>query len=74
MVPEPSKDFYKKFIKVVQGQRVRKGDIIAYMYTPLGVEAHVHFHVQLTEGNGFMSPSIFTQEMEGKSMNVFFDT
>jgi len=63
MIPEPSKDFYSKFIKVEQGQRVHKGDIIAYMYTPPGIEGHIHFHIQKNNQNGFMAPAIFTQEV-----------
>jgi parallel beta-helix repeat protein len=63
MIPEPSKDFYSKFVKVVQGQKVHKGDIIAYMYTPPGLEGHIHFHIQLTNRDGFMAPAIFTQEV-----------
>jgi hypothetical protein len=63
MASEPSKDFYKEFIKVKQGQKVRKGDIIAYMYIPTGIEGHIHFHIQKINQNGFMAPAIFTQEI-----------
>ena len=63
MIPEPSKDFYGKFIKIEQGQKVHKGDIIAYMYTPPGVEGHIHFHIQRSNQNGLMAPAIFTQEI-----------
>jgi len=63
MIPEPSKDFYGKFIKVEQGQKVHKGDIIAYMYTPSGVEGHIHFHIQRSNQNDFMAPAIFTREV-----------
>jgi hypothetical protein len=34
MCPEPSEGFYKKFLLVKEGQRVRKGDVIVYLYTP----------------------------------------
>ncbi|MDQ1327080.1 MAG: hypothetical protein QG641_360, partial [Candidatus Poribacteria bacterium] len=63
MIPEPSEDFYSKFIMVEQWQRVHKGDIIAYMYTPPGVEGHIHFHIQRSNQNDFMAPAIFTQEV-----------
>lgn len=62
MVPEPSADFYKQFIKVTKGQRVKKGDIIAYMYLPpgAGIGCHIHFHMQQKNQNNFMAPAIFT--------------
>jgi parallel beta-helix repeat protein len=64
MIPEPSKAFYSKFIKVVQEQKVHKGDIIAYMYIPPSIEhVHIHLHIQRMNQNGFMAPAIFTQEV-----------
>ena len=41
MAPEPSEGFYKKFLLVHEGQRVRKGDVSAYLYTPPEVTGEV---------------------------------
>lgn len=66
MVFEPSSDFYKSFIMVSPGQRVNKGDIIAYMYLPpnKGVECHVHFMIMKSTGSvSFKAPAIFTSNL-----------
>jgi murein DD-endopeptidase MepM/ murein hydrolase activator NlpD len=45
-----------KLILVHDGQRVRKGDVIAYLYTPPKVGGcHVHFHLMVT-GRRVSSP------------------
>jgi hypothetical protein len=65
MIPEPSPDFYRRYILVSQGQRVRKGDIIAYMYLPpgAGIGSHIHFHIQAQRGGAFLAPAIFSREV-----------
>ena len=64
MVAEPSDGFYKRFILVQQGQQVRKGDVIAYMYTPPeGRGIHVHFHVRIDGSQGFYAPAIFSSDV-----------
>ncbi len=62
MCPEPSREFYKKFILVREGQKVRKGDVIAYLYTPpsSGDGCHIHFHLMIDGRKGFLAPAIFT--------------
>ena len=63
MIPEPSDGFYRKFIVVEKGQKVRKGDVLAYLYTPPRVkDAHIHFHL-MAEGSGFLAPAIFSPEL-----------
>jgi len=63
-VPEPSESFYRRFILVSLGQRVKKGDIIAYMYMPPGMpNVHIHFHVMRMGRSGFMAPAIFTPDL-----------
>jgi len=64
MAPEPSEGFYKRFILVHDGQRVRKGELIAYLYTPPKVGGcHIHFHLMVDGKKGFLAPAIFTQEI-----------
>jgi hypothetical protein len=60
-IPEPSPGFYERFIKVSIGQRVKKGDIIGYMFVPPGqMNTHIHFHImRMGGGSGFMAPAIF---------------
>jgi hypothetical protein len=61
MVPEPSPDFYKPFIRVTLGQHVQKGDTIAFMFIPpsSGIGCHIHFHIQQTGKNNFLAPAFF---------------
>jgi hypothetical protein len=64
MAAEPSQGFYKRFILVHEGQQVRKGDVIAYLYTPPGVkDCHVHFHLMVEGKKGFLAPAIFTPKV-----------
>jgi len=65
MCPEPSEGFYKKFLLVKEGQRVRKGDVIAYLYTPpsSGDGCHIHFHLMIDGKKGFFAPAIFAPEI-----------
>jgi hypothetical protein len=64
MIPEPSEGFYKKFILVRKGQQVRKGDLIAYLYTPPRIDAcHIHFHMMIDGRKGFVAPAIFDQKI-----------
>jgi hypothetical protein len=65
MCPEPSEGFYKKFLLVKEGQKVRKGDVIAYMYTPpsSGDGCHIHFYLMIDGKKGFLAPAIFTPEI-----------
>jgi hypothetical protein len=67
MIPEPSEGFYKKFLLVREGQRVRKGDVIAYQYTPPKVnDCHIHFHLSVDGQENFLAPAIFTPEVVKK--------
>ena len=64
MSPEPAKGFYEKFLLVTRGQKVRKGDLIAYLYTPAGVGGcHIHFHIMIDGKRGFFAPAIFSDEI-----------
>lgn len=67
MAAEPSEGFYEEFILVHAGQRVRKGDVIAYLYTPPNVGgSHVHFHLMVDGKKGFRAPAIFKPEIVQK--------
>lgn len=64
MASEPSEGFYRKFLLVEQGQRVRRGDVVAYLYTPAGVGGcHIHFHLMVDGKQGFLAPAIFTSDV-----------
>lgn len=65
MCREPSEGFYKKFLLVKEGQKVRKGDVIAYLYLPpsSGDGCHIHFHLNIDGNKGFLAPAIFTPEV-----------
>jgi hypothetical protein len=55
----------KKFLLVKEGQKVRKGDVIAYLYTPpsSGDGCHIHFHLMIDGRKGFLAPATFTPEV-----------
>jgi hypothetical protein len=64
MIPEPEKGFYRQFLLVGEGDNVRKGDIIAYMYVPPSVrDAHIHFHLRVDGRQDFLAPAIFTTDV-----------
>jgi len=67
MTDPDDRDFYKRFIFVSGGQRVKKGDVIARMYIPAdpvkGQNTHIHFNLMDTGTRSFMTPSIFTDEI-----------
>ena len=65
MIPEPAPGFYRRYILVSEGQPVKKGDIIAYIYLPPGAGggSHIHFHIQAHNGGAFLAPAIFSGEI-----------
>jgi hypothetical protein len=64
MIPEPAPDFYQHFLLVKEGDTVRKGEVMAYMYTPPGVrDAHIHFHLRIDGRQDFLAPAIFTTDV-----------
>ena len=70
MVDPGDPNFYKPFILVKQGQQVRQGQIIAYMFLPehpeLQSSSHIHFNLMDTGQREFMAPTIFTAEINRK--------
>ena len=66
MVMQPSVDFYRQFILVSEGQYVKKGDIIAYMYVPPDANGtHIHFDINNFQKSKdyFMAPALFTPDV-----------
>lgn len=60
-------DFYRPFLLVKPGDRVKKGDVIARMYIPnnrqLAEKSHIHFNLLRSGGGGFVAPAIFNNEI-----------
>lgn len=65
MIDPSHPDFYKPFLHVTPGQKVRRGEIVAHMYIPDDKNAaqntHIHFNLLSSRGD-FQSPSIFDAE------------
>lgn len=61
-VNEPSPGFYRQFIKVRNGQRVKKGQLLGYMYVPATSDGSTHLHFHLSTGSSIKSPSLFSLE------------
>ncbi len=68
MVDPGDVEFYRRFLLVVPGQRVRKGDTIARMYLPptRADSENSHIHFNLICERQFQSPSIFDQSIVEK--------
>jgi len=74
------RDFYKQFILVEDGQRVRKGDVLAYMYISPFEEritgpnsAHIAFNLMF-ENKGpwdVFPPAIFTEEVVNQFHEIY---
>ncbi len=68
MIDPGDMEFYRRFLLVKIGQRVRQGDIIARMYLPPGQadaeNSHIHFN--LICERQFQSPSIFSDAVVTK--------
>ncbi|MBI1928939.1 M23 family metallopeptidase [Candidatus Poribacteria bacterium] len=64
MVPEPSPGFYLPFMLVKEGDYVKKGEVIGYVYLPAGdIGSHIHFEL-ITSGVPHMAaPAIFTPDI-----------
>lgn len=64
MVPEPAPGFYAGFLNVDVGDRVKAGDVIAWMYLPREANGtHIHFDLVHTDTWTFMAPAIFSPEV-----------
>lgn len=64
MVAEPSPGFYSTFLVVHEGDVVRKGDVIAYMYVPPDNHGtHIHFELMNSATNAFAAAAIFSADV-----------
>jgi len=81
MIPDiigKPKDFYKQFILVTNGQYVKKGDILAYMYVPSfsemagskGASSHIAFSL-IKQPKTIYAPAIFSEEVVAKFGDIY---
>ncbi|HEU5004569.1 MAG TPA: peptidoglycan DD-metalloendopeptidase family protein [Candidatus Saccharimonadales bacterium] len=55
--------FYKPFVLVHNGQKVKKGQIIGYMYLTQAGSNGSHIHFDIHHNGQFMAPAIFTPDI-----------
>ncbi len=81
MIPEltgKTKDFYKQFILVENGQYVQKGDVIGYMYVPsfdemIGAKtgsSHIAFSL-IKQPKTVLVPAIFNKEIVEQFASIY---
>ena len=65
MIDPGAENFYRPFLKAKLGQRVKKGDVLGWMYTPPRPETDLrtHIHFNLMAKSQFIAPTIFTREV-----------
>lgn len=63
MIDPENESFYEPYILVEKGQKVKKGEVIAYMYLSPGYGIGSHIHFQINKNNKHMSPSIFNDDI-----------
>jgi hypothetical protein len=75
-----SRDFFKQFLLVEDGQKVKNGDLLAYMYVPPFEErisgpasSHVAFTMMKEQGNPWdvFPPAIFTKEIVDQFSGIY---
>ena len=81
MIPDiigKPKDFFKQFILVKNGQFVKKGDILGYMYVPSfnemvgseGASSHIAFSL-IKQPRTVFVPAIFSEEVVSKFADIY---
>lgn len=71
-VMEPEPGFYKRFILVKEGQRVLKGEVIAYFYVPPGAtERSTHLHFHASSNKRILAPTLFDDTVKQKFQSLF---
>jgi murein DD-endopeptidase MepM/ murein hydrolase activator NlpD len=64
MIDPRDENFYLPFLRVKVGQKVKKGDVIAYMYLPdTRDNQNSHIHYNLIHARQFQAPAIFDQKI-----------
>ena len=65
MIDPGDENFYRPFLKAKLGQKVKKGDILGWMYAPPRPETDLrtHIHFNLMAKSQFMAPTIFNKEV-----------
>ena len=64
MIDPGDENFYRPFLKAKLGQKVKKGEVLGWMYTPPRPETDLrtHIHFNLMAKSQFIAPTIFTKE------------
>lgn len=62
-IREPSPGFYAQFITVAQGQTVKKGDVLGFLYVPPGLTQGPHLHLDVTVGQSRFAPAVFSPQV-----------
>tara|TARA_B100001123_G_C15307402_1_gene1023158 strand:- start:516 stop:2684 length:2169 start_codon:yes stop_codon:yes gene_type:complete len=71
-VMEPEPEFYKRFILVKEGQRVLKGETIAYFYVPPGAtERSTHLHFHASSNKRILAPTLFDDTVKQEFHSLF---
>jgi len=65
MIDPGDENFYRPFLRAKLGQRVKKGEVLGWMYTPPRPETDLrtHIHFNLMAKSQFIAPTIFTKEV-----------
>ena len=63
LIMEPAAHFYEAFIVAKEGEHVKRGDILAYLYVPPTSTGGTHVHFNLITNGQVMSPSLFTEDV-----------
>ncbi len=72
-VMEPSSGYYTNFLKVRNGQQVKKGDVLGYLYVPPGQTSGTHLHFHMNVGQAMGAPTIFTPAAVAQLQSRFGD-
>lgn len=71
---EPSPGFYASFVTVKAGERVKRGDVIAYLYLPKGVDGSLlDFRLINTATGDAMAPAIFARPTVAEFYGIWKD-
>ncbi len=72
-IPEPSPGLYAQFILVKNGQSVKKGDQLGYLYVPPGLLQGPHLHLDVNIGQSKYPPALFSASAVSQMQAKFGD-